>query len=163
MKEIVNRKQRPIYNRIRLEAMQRFYAEADRIAAMLLAVCYSAHRSPSSQKLIQMDCIAATFVGSEIWVASNHIQITADDINEALGEEYEGHTVYVIKNGRGNMHAEMQLVQELRGYIKGSQKFYIGTSKPCCKKCADVLDNLGFGYLQRHYDNVENWEQPSLY
>lgn len=164
MRDIVNRHQRTTYNQIRIEGLSESVAEADRIACMVLAVAYSRAYgdTPSVQKLIQMDCVAACFVNRDIWLASNQVGITEEDINNALGDEYNGTTVWVVENGNGRMHAEMQLVQELQHGGYPCRGRYIGVSKPCCDQCAAVLDNLGMNYLHRHKDKVKRWESPQI-
>lgn len=156
---LVNRHEKN-YSRERYQAMAGDKAEADRIASMLLAVSYSRRASPSckSQSLIQKDCVAACFVNNTIWVASNSRQITPEDIDKALGEVYDGWDVYIVENGDGNMHAEMQLVQELKAERLTIR--YIGVSKPCCLKCKQVLDEQEIDWCQYHGDKVVHWESP---
>lgn len=161
---IVNRHKLSEYDSARLQALMENSAEPDRIAAALLAMSFSGQKSEASQRLIQMACVAVVFVNQEIWVASNGVTIDADIINKTLGPAYDGCNVYVVENGRGKMHAEMQLVQELHGskMLKEGSKYYIGVSKPCCSRCADVLNKLGIAFLHQHEDDVKGWEAPDL-
>ncbi len=64
-------------------------------------------------------------------------------------------------------HAEMQLWAYLRstlGITAAQQIQEIGVSKPCCHKCAKVLDNFGVDYSAWSY--VANagtwWSSPGL-
>lgn len=164
MKKRVNRHNRKEYNQIRLEGLSEIRAEADRIACIVLAVAYSRTHGdiPSVQRLIQMGCVAACFVGDAIWLASNNVEILPVDIDNALGNDYNGRTVWIVQNGNGNMHAEMQLVQELHNDSCLYRGVYIGVSKPCCEQCANLLDKLGISYLHWHDDRVVHWESPNL-
>lgn len=162
LREFVNRKQRDTYNKTRLAALTGREAEEDRIACALLACNYSRIHgdTKSAQSLIQMDCVAACFVNGGIWVASNSLRLEPEDIDEAIGTEYYGNDVYIVKNGEAGKHAEMQLLDELResGMLKNVS--YIGVSKPCCRYCKRVLDLFNIGYLQYHTDDVRHWEAP---
>lgn len=162
MSKIVYRKQRTEYNQTRLQDMLTDGAELDRIASALLAVCHSGQKSqsPKSQDLIQMNCVAAIFVDGDIWVAANGVEIGADEINTALGDEYDKYDVYVVKNGNGHMHAEMQLIKELNIAGKSPDEMYMGVSKPCCAQCAKELKKAGIEFLEEHEDKVQNWESP---
>lgn len=164
MKLLVNRHRRTEYNKIRLEALSELRAEVDRIASMILAVAHSRANGDTSirQNLIQMDCVAACFVKRYIWIASNCVDITEEDINNALGKDYNGTTVWVVVNGDGHIHAEMQLVEELQCSYHVYRGRHIGVSKPCCKQCAEILDELGMKYLYYHEDRVRNWESPTI-
>lgn len=159
LKTLVNRHERTEYNQIRLAGLSSEGAEADRIACMVLAVAYSRFHG-RSQSLIQMGCVAACFVGNDIWLASNNVNILPEDIDNALGDTYTNRTVCVVTNGGGHMHAEMQLVEELRGEGHLCKDMYMGVSKPCCEQCKRVLDELGMKYLHYHTDTVVNWETP---
>lgn len=172
MGRIVNRHRRKEYNLLRSHDLMKRSAEPDRIAAALLAMSFSGQKSEASQHLIQMACVAVVFVNQEIWVASNGVTIDADIINDTLKnsfdkydqDKYDEYDVYVVKNGRGKMHAEMQLVQELHGskMLKEGSKYYIGVSKPCCSRCANILNELGIAFLHQHEDDVKGWEAPDL-
>ena len=162
MKKLVNRGNRKQYNPERYMDLMQAGAESDRMASYILACNYSRRvvDRPKAQSLIQMDCVAVCFVGSEIWVASNCRKLTEEDINNALGDVYNGWTVYRVSNGNGCMHAEMQLIKELREASLLDKVTYIGVSKPCCKHCKEVLDDNNKGYLCYHTDPVSNWEAP---
>ncbi len=163
MSKVVNRRKRNEYNQIRLQGMMGEYAELDRIACTILAVCYSGQKSqnPKTQNLREMGCVAAIFVGNDIWVAANKgIDIGANEINTALGTVYDGADVYVVKNGDGSMHAEMQLLKELRDSGKNPRGMYMGVSKPCCAQCAKELSERGVEFMHEHKDKVKHWESP---
>lgn len=57
-----------------------------------------------------MDCVAVCFV-DDIWVASDSMKLEREDIDEAICADYCGRNVYIVKNGTGCMHAEIQLVK----------------------------------------------------
>lgn len=160
-KQFVNRRASDYHIKRYLDLMQTD-AEEDRIASALLACNYSRCHSatPVTQGLIQMDCVAACIVDGAIWVASNSRKITDEDIDNALGDSYTGRDVWIVVNGRGNMHAEMQLVKELNeANLLGKVK-YIGVSKPCCALCSEVLNAQGINYIHWHSSPVKNWEPP---
>ncbi len=162
-KQFVNRKQRETYNPLRMEALSCEEAEADRMACAILACNYSRIHgdTETTQGLIQMDCVAVCFVtGSGIWVASNSMKLEPEDIDEAIGTDYCGRNVYIVKNGTGCMHAEMQLIKELREASLLDKVTYIGVSKPCCKYCKQLLDGCQIDYLHYHTEKVQHWEAP---
>lgn len=164
-KQFVNRKQRNTYNPLRMEALSWRESEEDRMASAILACNYSRIHGDrkTTQGLIQMDCVAVCFVtGSGIWVASNSMKLEPEDIDEAIGADYNGNDVYIVTNGYGCMHAEMQLLEELVVSGMLSRVSYIGVSKPCCDYCRRVLDLYHIDYLQYHTDTVQHWEAPHL-
>ncbi|WP_444354667.1 hypothetical protein [Phocaeicola coprophilus] len=164
LKTFVNRRQRNTYNAIRLAALSASESEADRIACAILACNYSRTHgdSKTGQALIQMDCVAVCFVDGDIWVASNSRKLEPEDIDEAIGADYCGWNVYIVTNGNGCMHAEMQLVEELREASLLDKVTYIGVSKPCCKYCKQVLNRYHIDYLHYHTDAVQHWEDPEV-
>lgn len=161
-KQFVNRSQRKTYDPLRLEALSWEEAEADRMACAILACNYSRIHGDTrfTQALIQMDCVAVCFVDDDIWVASNSMKLEPEDIDEAIGTDYCGRNVYIVKNGTGCMHAEMQLIKELSESSLLDKVTYIGVSKPCCKHCKEVLDGCQIDYLHYHTDAVLYWEDP---
>ena len=60
------------------------------------------------------------------------------------------------------MHAEMQLIEELREAYLLDKVTYIGVSKPCCKYCKQVLNRYHIDYLHYHTDAVQHWEDPEV-
>ncbi len=161
MSIVVNRRKRKEYNKIRLEGLSQKSAELDRVACTLLAVCYSGQRSQdhTTQGLREMGCVAAIFVGNDIWVAANDgIEIGADEINTALGDVYDGTSVYDVTNKHKGMHAEMKLLKELREAGKVPTGMYMGVSKPCCELCAEELRKRGIDFLHEHTEWVVNWK-----
>lgn len=114
MKKLVNRRNREQYNLERYMDLMQTEAEPDRMASCILACSYFRRvvDRPKAQSLIQMDCVAVCFVGSQIWVASNCGNLTEEDINNALGDVYNGWTVYRVSNGNGCM----QKCNSLRSY-----------------------------------------------
>lgn len=165
LKTFVNRHKRSTYNKIRYQALTDRIAEADRMACAILACNYSRIHpdTPVSQSLIQMDCVAVCVIDNgDIWVASNSMRLEEEDINTAIGADYNGRTVYIVKNGNGNMHAEMQLIKELKEANLLEDVSYIGVSKPCCSSCRQALNRLNINYLQYHTDIVQYWEDPEV-
>ncbi len=162
MSKTVNRRRRDEYNRIRLHDMMDDGAELDRIANSLLSVCYSGQKSQShqTQNLREMCCVAAIFVDEDIWVAANGVNISADEIHTVLGTNYEGADVYVVMNGNGSMHAEMQLLKEVIECGRDPRGMYMGVSKPCCAQCAKELNKYGVEFMHDHKDKVKHWESP---
>lgn len=163
-REYVNRHNRS-YSQKRLAALSVMESEEDRIACAILACNYSRIHgdTPPTQSLIQMDCVAACFVEGDIWVASNSMKLESQDIDNAIGADYHGTSVYIVTNGYGTMHAEMQLVEELTRAGKLTKVSYIGVSKPCCNYCRRILDVYQIGYLHFHRDPVRNWEASVLW
>lgn len=166
MKHLVNRSDRKSYNKIRQDEM----TDLDLVAADLLAVNYSRRTSPTkaSQMLIQNDCVAVCVVDGFYWIASNTQCITQEDLQQfAQFLEQEEITCYIVTNGQGHMHAEMQLLCELleedptRKNVRGSLSEYsFGVSKPCCRYCKDQLDFYGITYTHWHDSPVTHWEHP---
>lgn len=109
-----------------------------------------------------MDCVAVCFVDGDIWVASNSRKLEPEDIDEAIGADYCGWNIYIVTNGNGCMHAEMQLIEELREAYLLDKVTYIGVSKPCCKYCKQVLNRYHIDYLHYHTDAVQHWEDPEV-
>jgi hypothetical protein len=174
----VNRHRRNIFNSTALQ----LYTNLDLIASTLLMINYSDRTSMyhKSQALIQMDCVAVCFVKPDVlWVASNKKTINDDSIavlNSILhAEGIRNVEVWKITNGSTNMHAEMQLLSELiqcfvddyRITDKNAVKEQIqtlrlsfGVSKPCCKRCNDILRNHHIDFTMWHNDRVIHWENP---
>lgn len=137
---------------------------ADKAASFLLAINYSKRTSQTkvSQGLIQMDCVAVAYVNNEYLVASNSRRIDDDDMI-ALSDELGTPINYaLISRGSGNMHAEMQVMEEIKESGYNFKGITIGVSKPCCLYCKDVLDQYGVNYSHYHDSHVVNWEEPDL-
>lgn len=102
-KQFVNRSQRKTYDPLRLEALSWEEAEADRMACAILACNYSRIHGDTrfTQALIQMDCVAVCFVDDDIWVALNSMKLEPEDIDEAIGTDYCGRNVYIVKTVPG--------------------------------------------------------------
>ena len=134
----------------------------DFIARTIHDIAWS--RQKNNQKLINLDCVAVCVVNDrDLWVASNNISIEDCDIEQLdkiMCEDglflYEN--IYIVHNGNGHMHAEMQLVQELIN--EGIETKYIGVSKPCCKFCANELNEQKIKYSLWHDSRVKQWEAP---
>ena len=158
MKGLVNRRVKD-YAKKRLASIN----DLDLIASWLLALSWSRRMSPSSitQRCIQFDCVACICVDGDLWVASNSQSITDSDIEQLRSEIGDEVTVYIVTNGlRGQMHAEMQLVSELKQVNKLGQAFYMGVSKPCCEQCRSVLDSCNIQYANWHNSLVKKWQSP---
>ena len=138
--------------------------DLDKAASYLLAISYSSRTSPTkvSQGLIQMDCVAVAVINGEWLVASNtrkladwHMEKLAAEIDEAL-------TYAIVERGSGKMHAEMQVLEEIKASNYSPKGVLIGVSKPCCRECKGVLDTVSAVYSHYHTDTVVNWEAPDL-
>lgn len=161
MRELVRRRAKS-YSAQRLDSL----VNLDIIASTLLALSYSRRCPKASQPKIQYDCVAACMNGNDLWVASNSKKITGEDLDNLISIMEKDHfiftgDIYIVKNGKGHMHAEMQLLSELHN-IKVPQPptLYIGVSKPCCEKCKIVLDSMRIGYANWHSDPLGEWESP---
>ncbi len=166
MRDLVNRRSEG-YHVEALETMK----PIDKIASTLLAISYSNRQlTPASQNLIQYDCVAACFVAdNELWVASNSKRISQGDILELYnyfsedGIAIDDIDIYVVENGDGDMHAEMQLLAELIAERADVDNLYFGVSKPCCMLCKEMLEEYGIDYTDYHGDAVANWQNPENY
>lgn len=161
MKEPVRRREKG-YSAKRIGSLKNL----DIIASTLLALSYSRRCPQSCQRLIQYDCVAACMNGYDLWVASNNKQITDEDIDNLIttmeADLFVGiKDIYIVENGRGCMHAEMQLLSELHS-IKVPQPptLYIGVSKPCCFDCMQELEKERIGYANWYDIHWDNWESP---
>lgn len=158
MKNFVNRRARD-YHEQRLVDIQ----DLDLIASWFLVLSWSRRKSqtPQTQKAIQFDCVACIYVNNELWVAANSQRITADDIAEFKSSTGLDIHIRIVTNGKPNkMHAEMQLVSQLQQEGKVCIPKYMGVSKPCCKYCAQVLNQMNIDYANWHNSSVTNWEEP---
>lgn len=155
MKECIKRRSSD-YHAKRMNEIE----ELDKIASTILATSYSRRtkQTPTSQALIQFDCVATCFVNGELWVASNSGKITSADL-VPVWEAYPDMGIYIVTNGNGKMHAEMQLVMEIKE-VGFAFPDYIGVSKPCRIYCAKVLNDTGIKYAHYHTDTVIHWEKP---
>lgn len=136
----------------------------DMVASYLLGLNYSGRASPTkkSQGLIQMDCVAVAVINDEWLIASNSRKINDDDIvmmSQELGFDL---TYALIDRGSGSMHAEMQILEEIKASNYGSVNVQFGVSKPCCKRCAEWLSRYGAKYSAWHDAHVVNWEAPDM-
>lgn len=146
------------YQQLRLREM----SDLDRAASAVLAFNYSrrSSSSPATQGLIQNDCVAVCLVDDEYWIASNSRRLEAEDIDEFaefLGEDIN---CWIVINGDGKMHAEMQLLKELIDAGIDTRGMSFGVSKPCCILCARKLYEYGVSYTHYHGDSIVNWEKP---
>ena len=164
MKKYVNRRTNEYKNYSEKNVSN--YSSLDIIAITLLRIAWSRNRDIfNTQNAVNYDCVAVCLVNGELWLASNNIKITDEDINVLLecmnndGLPYNGN-VWTVTNGSGHMHAEMQLVSQLKQ--ENLMTDFIGVSKPCCKQCAEVLDHVHIGYSMWHDSPVVNWENPLL-
>ncbi len=138
----------------------------DFIASAALAIEYSRRTSqtPSTQKMIQFDCVAACFVdGSELWIASNSHSLTQNDVDVLCDvmDLDSSISIYIVVNGiKNDMHAEMQLLKELLDSDMNPNELVFGVSKPCCEQCASMLDTYKVGYTFYHNSTVINWQSP---
>ncbi len=142
-------------------------SDDDLAASILLALNYSRRTKQTSvsQGLIQMDCVALCYCPEGLWVASNTRKISDDDL-ETLRTFLcdQNIDIYVVVNGSGGMHAEMQLLKELlEVYTKGQIQelgLRMGVSKACCGRCADKLREYSISFTEEHDSPVVNWESP---
>jgi hypothetical protein len=136
----------------------------DKVASYLLAVSYSERTSPTqvSQSLIQMDCAAVAVINGEWLVATNSRKLTESHMEKMASEYGEDLTYAIVERGTGGMHAEMQVLEEIKASNYSLVGVSIGVSKPCCKKCKDELDKWHACYTHYHEDKVVNWEAPDL-
>lgn len=138
--------------------------QLDKVASYLLALNYSNRASPKkvSQGLIQMDCVAVAVINDEWLIASNSRKLDDNDIillSEELGIDM---TYALISRGDGQMHAEMQVLEEISASNYSAANVQFGVSKPCCKKCAEWLSHYGAKYSAWHDAQVVNWEKPDM-
>ena len=155
----VNRRD-PGYHAMRVSEINNL----DKAASYLLALSYSSRTSPTpvSQGLIQMDCVAVAVINDEWLVAANSRRL--DDWHiEALANEIGYDITYaIVARGGGGMHAEMQVLEEIRASGYSATGVTMGVSKPCCFDCKSVLDQVKAVYSHYHTDTVVNWEPPDL-
>lgn len=143
--------------------------DLDLIASSLLILSHSLHRSPSSQRNVQFGCVAVCMVDNDLWVASNYIKIRDEELNLLLnilkqdGFPFKGDIYIVTIPDQDEMHAEMKLVTQLTQEKKETEVSYIGVSKPCCEKCADVLDKFDIYYADCHDTSPKKWIAPIIY
>lgn len=138
--------------------------DLDKAASFLLAISYSARANASkvSQGLIQMDCVAVAVINREWLVASNSRKLNDWHLVELAAEIGQDLTYAIIERGAGDMHAEMQILEEIRASNYSLNGVTIGVSKPCCFKCKSTLDSVSAVYSHYHEDKVVNWEHPDL-
>jgi hypothetical protein len=149
------------YTQQRLQSI----TEVDKIASFLLASNYSYRSSPTpqTQGLIHNDCVAVIQVKGSLWMAANSQMLDPEDADNLNGELQFGELEYeiVVRGTKNQMHAEMQLVEELLANKINPQGLQMGVSKPCCKKCHYILGHLKIIHTAFHDDNVINWEAPA--
>jgi hypothetical protein len=157
--QVMNRRQNG-YHQLRLQSV----AELDKVASYVLAHNYSGRTSQTkvSQGLIQMDCVAVAVVNGEWLFASNTRKLKDEDVN-AVADEMGSNLIYaIVERGSGSMHAEMQVLEEIRASGYSIQDVFVGVSKPCCRQCKQVLESNGARFTAWHQDHVVNWEKPDL-
>ncbi len=139
-------------------------SDLDKAASFLLAISYSEKAAPTkvSQGLIQMDCVAVALVNDEWLVASNSRKLEDWHMEELAKEIDESLKYALVKRGNGGMHAEMQVLEEIKASNYSIAGVRIGVSKPCCAGCKAVLDRERAIYTHSHGDKVANWEAPDL-
>lgn len=158
-RKFVNRRNKT-YHGMRISEV----SNEDRAASYLLAVNYSGRTSPTkvSQSLIQMDCVAVAVVNNEWLIASNSKKLEDEDVQMLADELGRQITYALVKRGSSAMHAEMQVVEEIKASGYDMDGVYIGVSKPCCLDCKNILDSVGMRYVHYHDSTVVNWEAPDL-
>lgn len=171
--QLVKRKKtKDYYQQQRMKGL----ADADLLASHILAKVWSAMRRPEDspyQKAIQTACVAVSIDASGIYVGSNYLSksvVTSVAVKDILQLEAPGcytQNVAVADNSDDKKHAEMQVVEKLWNVYKNAQAIkqatlFIGVSKPCCPRCAQVLDLLGIAYTAKHADKPENWAPPNI-
>jgi hypothetical protein len=112
---------------------------------------------------IQLDCVAAAYVGDTWYFASNNLVIVASDVAKVF---HELGTPFA-KNCRvwdptPNVHAEMKILKYLRSRGISLHGIRMGVSKPCCPSCKKILDTHDVVYTSFHNTVVaeDRWEAP---
>lgn len=108
--------------------------------------------------------VSTTF-SDGVWIfAVNHLELSTDNINKLMLELGDCKLV-IASEGGDLMHAEMKLLRALKGMGKlKSGRVEIGSSKPCCLRCRDVLNNWRAAFTSYHSIPVaENkWDDPDV-
>ncbi|MFB0086497.1 hypothetical protein ABVD24_19280 [Xanthomonas euvesicatoria] len=138
--------------------------DLDKAASFLLAISYSGRTSQTkvSQGLIQMDCVALEVINDEWLVAANSRRLDdwhMEELAQELGFDF---TYAIVERGQGGMHAEMQVLEEIKASSYSAKGVHMGISKPCCFDCKTTLDTVQALYSHYHTDTVVNWEAPDL-
>lgn len=112
---------------------------------------------------IQLECVAATYVGDTWYFAANNLVIIDSDVATTLDELGTPNANYrVVYDPTPNMHAEMKILKYLRRRGITLTGINMGVSKPCCPRCREVLEIQNVNYTSYHNTPVpENrWEAP---
>lgn len=139
----------------------------DNYASELLAYSYSRTHPEEKTKnsLIQYGCVAVCLVDRVLWVASNQSKITSDDTRNLM-ESIKSDNIqdvkgfHILTDEKKEMHAEMQLLSQLRQSSQNPHPRYIGVSKPCCGLCAEELDKDSIKYDGMHTVPQKKWVCP---
>ena len=112
---------------------------------------------------IQLDCVAAAYVGDRWYLAANNLVIIDSDAMEMLRELGTPNALYkIVWDPTPNLHAEMKILKHLRTAGVALAGIDMGVSKPCCNLCKRVLDEQGVAYTSYHGDAVDpsRWAAP---
>ena len=112
---------------------------------------------------IQLDCVAAAYVGDRWYLAANNLVIIDSDAMEMLRELGTPNALYeIVWDPTPNLHAEMKILKRLHEAGVVLAGIDMGVSKPCCKLCKKVLDDEKVAYTSYHNDEVSEarWAKP---
>jgi hypothetical protein len=162
----------------------------DRIARFILALGYSGTQAQGkAQEYIGANTVAVAKPpdSNRLYVAHNSlwqmwhrersqraafnrgtVNAALSNVRQELQQEFRTQNLVIVWINKWQTfytqrtyHAEMQLVDffgDKRWRFEGD---IIGTSKACCRKCAEALDRLGIRYSYWHERRVdENWRPP---
>lgn len=153
----MNRKERGVYNNRTSAATKVTNKEAPGSDAHWLK------NKKLRQLDIQLECIAAAYVGDTWYFAANNLVIIDSDVHATLRELGTPHAKYqIVYDPTPNMHAEMKILKFLHMNGVVLSGINVGVSKPCCPRCKDVLDSSAVNYTSYHDTAVDalRWVRP---
>lgn len=112
---------------------------------------------------IQLECVAAAYVGDTWYFAANNLVIIDSDVATTLDElGTPGANFRIVYDPTPNLHAEMKILRYLRhrGIVLAGVN--MGVSKPCCPRCRVVLEAQHVNYTSYHNTPVaeDRWVAP---
>ena len=112
---------------------------------------------------IQLECVAAAYVGDSWYFAANTVIIIDSDVMETLEELGTKFAKYhIVRDDTPNMHAEMKILKYLESKGVLLKGINIGVSKPCCPRCKTVLEQTEVSFTSFHNTPVDEnrWAAP---
>ncbi|WP_164887288.1 hypothetical protein [Hahella sp. KA22] len=153
----------------------------DIIARQIIATKFSGMHDPSNivlQAMRDVETVACAVVGTGTLLVAynyghgnstdnaNHIDFAARSALQSLHAEgftnvTQYHVLHVSKNRKKSFHAEMNIIEHCGNNNLPIQGAVIGVSKPCCGKCAEVLNTFRVDYSLYSAPPIGQWERPN--